>query len=242
MIKKNAKPINQYKKAEQAYIKYIKSLKQKVNNKSSQYFELPIWESWTHGTNINFAMIEIDGIEFLVDPCQSYKIYQLNSDFLKIANSLAIKMNANIITSYESELIGWSSLKHNYAKGIEFRSKPCNEYNKLKSWLIRKGINLKSDWDMYSIELFGKRGQYDESGSKKYLAHKANVCNRILDELKQSYHYGDKLTLSELKEIDDIDTGYSIEYETECYGTRIKYYDISIFAKSGKIRKIIPLY
>ncbi|MBO6271742.1 hypothetical protein J6O48_03060 [bacterium] len=67
-------------------------------------------------------------------------------------------MNANIITSYESELIGWSSLKHNYAKGIEFRTKPCNEYNKLKNWLIKKGINLKSDWDMYSIGLFGKRG------------------------------------------------------------------------------------
>lgn len=133
--------------------------------------------------------------------------------------------------------------QYNIADQIEFKSAPCPEYKRLVAWLIKHGISLRSDWDVYTVHLFGKRGYYNESGTKHYLCHMPEKCLALLNELKEKVQYGDRLRLSELKELDNIDDlDYSIRYETECYGVRSTYYEITVYYKSrDKVRTVIQL-
>lgn len=69
----------------------------------------------------------------------------------------------------------------------------------------------------YLSNLFGKRGQYNESGKRDYTAFNKNRCEKYINNIKS---FGRKKTNASIKNVDDIDTDYSIRYETECYGQR----------------------
>lgn len=95
--------------------------------------------------------------------------------------------------------------------------KPCKEYQQLSKLMEKKyGITLKVD-ELYIVNLFGKRGQYNESGKRDYTAFNKNRCEKYINNIKS---FGRKKTNASIKNVDDIDTDYSIRYETECYGQR----------------------
>lgn len=245
--------VNQYEKAKKAYIQYIKKSKSKASgNKSVYYEELPCWDTWVKGgynspNKYYYCSIEINNITYKVEPCQSNDSYKFNTEFLRIAKDLANQMKATVdikIVHEMPEKNSWATpIKREQAVGIEFKAKPVIEYKKLINWLNRKGITQTiGDWDIYAIRLFGKRGYYNESGMKRYLAYYSDRCTQLLNELQQVYHYGDKLVLSKIKQEDEIeDLDYSIKYETECYGIRYNFYEVSIYTKGGKLRKTIQL-
>lgn len=95
--------------------------------------------------------------------------------------------------------------------------KTCKSFNELRKVVSRKcGINL-TEKTLYSVRLFGKRSRYDESGRRHYYAYNEAECQSLLERVKS---FGRKQIVCEVKTHDDIDTDYSIRYETECYGSR----------------------
>ena len=95
---------------------------------------------------------------------------------------------------------------------LRFFSEGCKEFNELRDFVMRYGINLGLR-DLYNVRLFGKRGQYGESGERDYIAYNPNECKRLLEMAKKG--------CVEVKTLDDIENlDESIRYETECYGYR----------------------
>ena len=118
---------------------------------------------------------------------------------------------------------GWG----NFTPDIEgfpcaFRSfgKPCRAFTTLSKLVAKKyGITLKVS-DLYSVRLFGKRGVYDESGERVYLAFRNSACQSLIDGIKA---WGRKRTKASIVNNDNVEgLEYSIRYETECYGTRTR--------------------
>lgn len=113
-------------------------------------------------------------------------------------------------------------------------AKPCKEFDALNKFITKrtgKGIDILK-W--YDVDLFGKRGSYDESGNKTYLCFNAKKCAAILAEIKPKATAKDTMTFAIVEQdyIDDLD--YSIRYETECYGRRYNRLEVKVTTPSGR--------
>ena len=116
------------------------------------------------------------------------------------------------------------------------------EFTNLVNWFKANANYCLNEKDIYSVRLFGKRGHYSESGDKGYLSESADRCNAYLNKLtacKESYPNA-KIIVS-LHKYDDIDTGNSIAYETECYGVRKSYLEVC-FQNDNKYCEWIDIY
>lgn len=94
---------------------------------------------------------------------------------------------------------------------IRFFTEGCKEFKQLRDLVMADGIDLKLR-TLYNVRLFGKRGEYGESGKRDYIAYNPNECKRLIAIAKKSNVV--------VKTLDDIDLEDSIRYETECYGYR----------------------
>lgn len=65
----------------------------------------------------------------------------------------------------------------------------------------------------YYASLFGKRGTYSEQDRTYFTDNYRDVCN-----IKSILDGGDNIAEVHVSTYDDIDTSYSSQYETECYG------------------------
>jgi hypothetical protein len=114
-----------------------------------------------------------------------------------------------------------------------FRSfgKPCRAFVILSKLVAKKyGIKLGIG-DLYEVRLFGKRGEYDESGKREYIAFRNSTCQYLVDLIKG---YGRKRTKCEVTTIDSVeDLEYSRYYETECYGMRTRTLKVVATAKAS---------
>lgn len=99
-----------------------------------------------------------------------------------------------------------------FPSAIRFFCEGCEEFKELQHLVLRDGIKLNCK-DLYRVRLFGKRGEYGESGKRCYTAYNAKECERLVELVKSKN--------VKIKTIDDIDVEGSIRYETECYGSRI---------------------
>lgn len=100
-----------------------------------------------------------------------------------------------------------------FPKTLRFFTEGCEEFKELQHLVMRDGINLNPK-DLYRVRLFGKRGVYDESGSRSYLAYNPTECKKLIELVKHNN--------VKVKTIDDVeDLDLSIRYETECYGARL---------------------
>lgn len=79
----------------------------------------------------------------------------------------------------------------------------------------------------YSVQLFGKRGRYDESGDRFYYHKRAEMQQALSEIIEYIKQQGRTIRNVRSWRDDDIETGYSRAYETECYGCRRDY--VSIF-------------
>jgi hypothetical protein len=97
------------------------------------------------------------------------------------------------------------------------------------------------DYELYSVELFGKRGRYDESGMKEFLCHQPLRCKKALETLRKARTSGCTLSIK-LKNEDDGNYDESVRYETEYYGCRTRIMEVTINTKGGKKKATISVY
>lgn len=112
----------------------------------------------------------------------------------------------------------WTTISYDYCKGVSYENHPCKEFNELNDYLYGRFHKRLGMHDLYKVRLFGKRGQYDESGDKSYLCHRPLACKNMKFTLEHETK-GNSLGFAT---DDDIDTDYSRRYETECYGCRTR--------------------
>lgn len=120
-------------------------------------------------------------------------------------------------------------------------SKPCKEFVQMNRMIQRytaKNIAMK---DLYSVNLFGKRGQYDESGDQNLRCYNSAFCQSVIDWIRTHKLTSDTLSVKVEKRdyIDDLD--YSIRYETECYGQRVIRLVLAVTTKGGKVKATTEL-
>ena len=116
---------------------------------------------------------------------------------------------------------------------------PCKEWATLTR-LISKyqpQVNL-SVIDNYQVDLFGKRGQYDESGKRVYYCTSSEWCKKAIEFIRKTKTTRDILKVWSKVLDDDIDTNYSIRYETECYGRRKVSLKMQVVTPNGKSKGI----
>lgn len=108
---------------------------------------------------------------------------------------------------------------------IEFPSRvvmirnTCKEFNQLTKLVAKTfGKEIHAN-ELYSVNLFGKRRDYDESGNRTYTCYCPNKCQRYIDAIRSAKKKKGSISFK-VEMVDDIDTSYSSYYETECYGTR----------------------
>jgi len=137
----------------------------------------------------------------------------------------ARKLNGIKSASVDVESKGLYFSYGNFAPDMEFPSvfrtfgKPCKQFKELQKLAARKGLTIDVK-DLYKVRLFGKRGVYDESGERDYTAYNPRRCESIISGIKA---WGRKRVTLKVETVDDVDDlEYSIRYETECYGSRLK--------------------
>lgn len=122
------------------------------------------------------------------------------------------------------------------SKVIEME-KPCGEFVTLNRLLKRYTSKELAITDLYVVDLFGKRGEYGESGDKSYLCYNPTYCQKLVNTIRGKKNSKDTLTFK-VATTDDIDTDYSIRYETECYGRRYKGLALTITTPGGKKKAV----
>ena len=144
-------------------------------------------------------------------------------------------------TQYNETSHWWNLSEFTDVKSVYLVPKPCKEYGQLQRWLAKyANFNLK-DYELYSVELFGKRGRYDESGMKEFLCHQPLRCKKALERLRKERTTGCTLSVK-LKNEDDGNYDESVRYETEYYGCRTRIMDVTINTKGGKKKATISIY
>lgn len=122
-----------------------------------------------------------------------------------------------------------------------YYSKPCKEFDELNKLLKKRCGKELGYKDLYRVDLFGKRGSYSESGSQYLFCYDAKYCTKAIKWVKDNYKDKQKLTF-EVTTIDDIDTDYSVRYETECYGSRLVTLHFNLKTEGGKERGNYTIY
>ena len=121
---------------------------------------------------------------------------------------------------------------------ISLLAEPCKEFKSLANYLAKYCNKTITDTDIYSVGISGKRGRfYGEDGDRYYLCHNPKKCVYYLDTLRKSRGTNDKVSCTPFKEEDDadpFDMEVSRRYEQECYGTRLRFFTITITTPSGK--------
>lgn len=140
---------------------------------------------------------------------------------------------------------GWRSNYFKFPKRVVLLSKPCKEFISLSKYLEKYcGVTINI-CDIYQVCIGGKRGRiYGEDSSREYLAYKPNRCKYLLDELRKYRNSNDKVIVSQIQQVDDIDDlslQYSIKYETEFDGIRRSQIEITIKTPKDKIKKNIVI-
>jgi hypothetical protein len=127
--------------------------------------------------------------------------------------------------------------------GIEFPLtlcviEPTKEFLKVKSILDKWGDRKLGQYESYSVNQFGKRGHYSDSGTPYYLCGKWCVkkCEHILKWLKANRKGKNTIKIETIERVDHEDEQYSRYYETECYGARAVHLVLTILTPGGKER------
>lgn len=174
-----------------------------------------------------------------------YDIINLFKYLLSAVQNLSTEKGFASVKSVTDEVDFSENWYHpNYCKvirSIRMLGKPCKEFVALNKYLVKYGCDEMKQDQYYYVDLFGKRGQYDESGTRAYLCFRDKVCERMLAELRKKKSSRDTIKC-ESKTIDDIDTEYSIRYETECYGQRVVMPQIIVSTPSGKQKGVVSWY
>lgn len=244
--------IKTLKQVETAYTKWLtKELKSVTlqDGEDAVQFELPEINCYESKVNGKWAptrqTIELGGTEYEMrgETRRSiagmlYKTSELVVNNLKRRGYL-LMLSYNEASDYDG---GWSRSTYFIPVSVLVTRKPCKEFLRLKSWLIKFANTSIKDFDIYDVHLFGKRGSYDEHGCKTFLCHKPERCAMLLKTLQSVRMTGDtlKVTVSNDDNVPDLD--YSVEMETECYGHRHRVANVEITSKSGKRRGTIVLH
>lgn len=116
---------------------------------------------------------------------------------------------------------------------IKMLAEPCKEFGQLNKMLVKYANKTINPLEWYRTDLCGKRGTYNESGTPTYNCFDTRCCQQIIDYIRKHKSSKDKLTFN-INANDDIDTEYSIKYETECYGRRYMSLTIDITTPTGR--------
>lgn len=122
--------------------------------------------------------------------------------------------------------------------------KPCRAYEKLIKRLRNADARdnnglplLNSDMDLFRVDLFGKRGAYNEHGPKVFAMHYPEWCNEVSTWIVKNYRKGMALA-GEVDSDDWMDNlQESIRLETECYGVRHTILQLTATTPKGKEKK-----
>ena len=244
--------IKTLKQVETAYTKWLtKELKSVTlqDGEDAVEFELPEINCYESKVNGKWAptrqTIELGGTEYEMrgETRRSiagmlYKTSELVVNNLKRRGYL-LMLSYNEASDYDG---GWSRSTYFIPVSVLVTRKPCKEFLRLKSWLIKFANTSIKDFDVYDVRLFGKRGSYNEHGCKTFLCHKPQRCAILLKALQKVRMTGDTLKVTVSNDDDVPDLGHSVEMETECYGNRHRVANVEITAKNGKPRGTIVLH
>ena len=147
---------------------------------------------------------------------------------------------------YEEREIGNYPCYYDIIEKVGLMDNPCKEYVKLQKYITKYGKYKLGEFELYSVNMFGKRGRVDcESGKRYYLDHNPKRCENILAEIRSSKGAKDKMVVEYIKDeiyIDEEEKRASSYYETECHGEKKSYLVIEIFTPSGKKKSRINIY
>lgn len=153
-------------------------------------------------------------------------------NFTAIAERVAQK-ESSALTPVMCKVVG--SLFDRQVERIIVAVKTCKEFAALNRTLSRHSGKTLDPFQLYNVRLTGKRGRYGESGQPEYGMHNAEACAEALSWIRKHKTAADKLSWV-VADYDDIDTEYSIKYETECYGVRHKELNITLTTPKGKVK------
>lgn len=152
------------------------------------------------------------------------------------------KYNKTLFCESNSKSLDWSG-NHTllFPTKIIWLNDIPKEFYTLQKHIFRYTINqfLIQPNNFYEVKLFGKRGHYDESGNRVYFMLDPKLCNYYIQWIREHRSSRDILDVSIEKYdyLDDLD--YSIEYETECYGTRKVELSIKVLTPARKVKAIL---
>jgi len=114
-------------------------------------------------------------------------------------------------------------------QGITVFPTPTKEFQEIQDFLKKHNIKIEVD-DLWSANIYGKRGVFNQEGRRNYVAYDKELCNDILTWLK---FYVGKIGIltAEIKEEDDVDPDEITDSryrEIECEGTRHRYLDMYV--------------
>lgn len=214
----------------------------KKNWKNNPLFNLEIWNCRRNGE------------------CYLYVAFN-NKEFGKFSNEYDISRFFTFVRGMLNDLKKVRGYKHlifeesehgnypyyyNVIDKVGLMDNPCKEYVKLQKYITKYGKYKLGEFELYSVNMFGKRGSVDyESGSRYYLDHNPKRCESILEAIRSNKGAKDKMVVEYIKDeiyIDEEEKRASSYYETECHGEKKSYLVVEIFTPSGKKKSRINIY
>jgi hypothetical protein len=132
---------------------------------------------------------------------------------------------------------GYGYSKEVRFEDVEILARPFKEFTKLTNMLLKysgKGIGA---YDIYSVNICGKRNSWSDSGRMRYLCYDAKKCNAIMEFIKKHRTSRDKVTISVNSYMDKGELyDYAMRAETEWYGVRGVNLSVTITTPTGKVK------
>lgn len=214
----------------------------KKNGKNNPLFNLEIWNCRRNGEC--YLYVAFNNKEYGKFKSE-YDIDRLFTFVRAMLNDLKKVRGYKHLIFEESEH-GNYPYYYNVIDKVGLMDNPCKEYVKLQKYITKYGKYKLGEFELYSVNMFGKRGSVDyESGSRYYLDHNPKRCESILEAIRCNKGAKDKMVVEYIKDeiyIDEEEKRASSYYETECHGEKKSYLVVEIFTPSGKKKSRINIY
>jgi hypothetical protein len=219
--------------------KYIKDCQKKMGDKTN--IKLPIKiENWCCGMGRNKKWSHTDIIvgNYLDRTIYTFTDKEITDDrFVCMLQKAIAEYSVIGRVLYETYGGGYFSDGQTIFRGVEVYGKPCKEFTSLANAINKFCGFCLGNFDVFGVNVCGKRSSWSDSGSNKYLCYNAKLCQKILNDIKEKRTSKDKINVK-VKDYfshgDEGDYQCAMYQESEWYGHRGNKLQVTITTPSGK--------
>lgn len=113
--------------------------------------------------------------------------------------------------------------KQTIFRHVEIYAAPCKEFVALNKMLKKYGSRTIEEYDIFRVNVCGKRSSWSDTGNRYYLCYAPQICANIMDYIRNNKLRGWKVSISTqdfFSHGDETDYKIAQYQESEWYGQR----------------------